>query len=804
MSGTLIPTMAHGIDPTAAFGAYNQMLKTGAEVPLTVAQTGKTQAEKGLVEAQTGETKARTGLIGAQTTGADIANQMAGLNLGLTKGIYGQIEQGGSWQQPGSLPWDSEGGGGARGADVATGSVTPSYGPSAGGAIGGGGGGGGQIGGSAPSVPQSPPGGLLRGGPSTTPFTGPGGRMLPSGIAVPVEDFLGWAQAQDKTKAMQQIIANKNIRLSQLVSSTIDPQTGRPDPQAWNAAVKQAFYGGLIDSVQAARFYNHPDVMGSVQAATLAPNEQPGVRQQQAQATAAGTGAGGAPYELVDVPVQGADGTVTTVKMTRADALRRGQSGGQTGAQLATPAAPITGQEWSNRVQGRENPGGNPAQLNTSGPGGTPTSSAAGNHQWINETWSTVLARHRPDLVANKTPEQIQALRFDPTLSAQMAQEYAKDNAGELARQNLPINSATLGLAHGFGPAGAAKILSAPAAEPLTQLFPPDAEGRPNPVIAANPTYARHTVGSMVGQFVQQFGTGPVDFSNAGGAAPALPAGTIGAGAPQYTPQQNLRIEADRDQIKEDNPNVTAAQTGAMHASSAMPVLLSVRDLAARIPTGSFGEARTGIANFLQTFSPEWANRFVAAVSNIDPSKAGAMQEFVKQTFQTVTSAESQLAGARIGARLTEFFSKAMPNINMQGDAVRDMVNFLLIGNQMVKDYGNGASTHYNASRDAFLEDPVHNRFQPLSKYDQSWLAADGVHAPAVYEAAAMALNRRPFSEWGKGLSPAQKHAVIDTIRAADPQQGGAFNGRGAWVPVGSFPPAGAAPRVAEPAMAGG
>ncbi len=56
------------------------------------------------------------------------------------------------------------------------------------------------------------------------------------------------------------------------------------------------------------------------------------------------------------------------------------------------------------------------------------------------------------------------------------------------------------------------------------------------------------------------------------------------------------------------------------------------------------------------------------------------MQEFVKQTFQTVTSAESQLAGARMGARLTEFFSKAMPNINMQGDAVHDMVNFLLVG----------------------------------------------------------------------------------------------------------------------------
>ena len=93
MSGTLIPLAARGIDPTAAYQAYNEMLRTGAQIPLTQSQTGKTQAE--------------TGLIGQQTIGAGIQNQLSGLSLDIQKQLYGPLMGAGAAQPQGPLPWDT-------------------------------------------------------------------------------------------------------------------------------------------------------------------------------------------------------------------------------------------------------------------------------------------------------------------------------------------------------------------------------------------------------------------------------------------------------------------------------------------------------------------------------------------------------------------------------------------------------------------------------------------------------------------------------------------------------------------------
>lgn len=57
------------------------------------------------LQASTGQTQAQTGLLGAQTTGADIANQGAGLKLGLLQNYYAQNQPGAS---PSPAPGQSD------------------------------------------------------------------------------------------------------------------------------------------------------------------------------------------------------------------------------------------------------------------------------------------------------------------------------------------------------------------------------------------------------------------------------------------------------------------------------------------------------------------------------------------------------------------------------------------------------------------------------------------------------------------------------------------------------------------------
>ncbi len=202
------------------------------------------------------------------------------------------------------------------------------------------------------------------------------------------------------------------------------------------------------------------------------------------------------------------------------------------------------------------------------------------------------------------------------------------------------------------------------------------------------------------------------------------------------------------------------AQTAAMKAQAAGATVLDLRQRAAADPAafGSAGDWRTSIGNALATFGPEWTQKFTQYLTDnkIDPGTTAGRQAMGKEFFSLVTGAEQQLGG-RPGAMLTQYFSKAMPNINMQGDAVKEMLNFMLVGNQMTRDYAQGAAQHFNAASAAFpAEDPVSQRYAPLTQFDEKWTAPGAVSAPNVYEAASNILNGRAYDQWSKGLTRAQ------------------------------------------------
>ena len=128
------------------------------------------------------------------------------------------------------------------------------------------------------------------------------------------------------------------------------------------------------------------------------------------------------------------------------------------------PAPPPAPQPtYADIIQNRENRTGNPAQTN-------PRSSAMGNHQFIASTWLDMIKTHRPWLAEGKSDQEILALRADPTISADMAQKYADDNAPLLTNAGFETSVTNLAIMHGFGPTGGLRILQAERANPNQQL----------------------------------------------------------------------------------------------------------------------------------------------------------------------------------------------------------------------------------------------------------------------------------------------------------------------------------------------
>jgi hypothetical protein len=173
-----------------------------------------------------------------------------------------------------------------------------------------------------------------------------------------------------------------------------------------------------------------------------------------------------------------------------------------TQAQAAAASGTATGvtNSYVAAVSGRET-GGAPDAATAR----NPRSTAAGLDQFTDGTWLNVMKDPQfAAQTAGKTPAEILALKSDPGLQQQATLVYAKQNAPILQAVGEPVNAATLGLAHGYGPEGAVSILKADPATPASSVLSPAA-------MTANPNLANQTTGQIVASFTKRFGAGQVD-----------------------------------------------------------------------------------------------------------------------------------------------------------------------------------------------------------------------------------------------------------------------------------------------------
>lgn len=203
----------------------------------------------------------------------------------------------------------------------------------------------------------------------------------------------------------------------------------------------------------------------------------------------------------------------------------------------AAAPAPATGLSASiAKIAGAETGGvANPYQT----PNLAGASSAFGKYQFTKSTWVNTYRKLNPK--TGLSDDRIWALRTNPEMQERLMQKLTQDNSAALTGAGLPVNDATLYLAHFLGAKGAQTLLNADANTPVEQL-PGFASA-----IKANPTVLR---GKTVGQ-VAEWAAGKM-----GGAAPA---GGAGVGpqmaAAQATP---VPVRIDPSNFYLANPNATS------------------------------------------------------------------------------------------------------------------------------------------------------------------------------------------------------------------------------------------------------
>jgi hypothetical protein len=734
---------------------------------LKFAQGQQAQAGIGQTQAQTGYLGAQTGLAQQQTEAAQIANQRNQMLLGLFGGAMG----GG---QPGAPP----AGGSALPGASAAGSALPGALP--------------------PGVPPpqqvSTSGALNRGGadPVVTPM------QYATAVAAAMNggDFNG--------SYLKAVDVNHKI-IAAALSAAGNPND--PDPaQAAQAQQRIRDAAADLQSKQLIgdRAYQAlqktPGIATAMIGAMADPNNMVnaglerlkfGVTQTNTGQYATDTGAlagkaavavAGRTGETQDVTMPGPGNTKVTVKARQMpDGSWMGLNGqplvgaipiGGAGATTAGPAGafnalPSAQQAMVKQVAAAhgQDPNVVAAQWNNETSGSlNPAAGDGGKSVGTLQVQQAALDDYNKAHGTNLTQDDLQA---SPRLGLDIGTAYRV--AQTKAFDNNPVLGA---MAYNWGPqkvadwraAGANPNAVPPAVQAYVKaMYGPNAMGMAQAPPAAGPTPGVAAAGGALpaGSQVAGPGAGPAGATPAAAAAPATTG--IGVSAPQWTQPQQEAITQDKALLAHDQPLVAEAQSAAMKAQGAAAVVLDLRQRAQADPAafGTAGDWRSSIGNALQTFGPQWADNFTkwATDNKIDPSSTAGRQAMAKEFFSLVTNAEQQLGG-RPGAMLTQYFSKAMPNINMQGDAVKEMLNFVLVGNQMARDYAQGAAAHFNTANANFPPpagvDPLASRYQPLAVYDENWTAPGATSSPNVYEAASNILNGRPYDVWSKGLTRAQ------------------------------------------------
>lgn len=281
---------------------------------------------------------------------------------------------------------------------------------------------------------------------------------------------------------MQQAAQGMNGRYDQGAIRTL--QNTRPTEVANLLALDQDFKDqGVVRSIAAALAANDPTAAQRLVSGVLNPktavdlaadtltqvntnttNTQTATRDANANAVAlaqlareaapkptGGTGGGSGTYKIGDIEVN-ADGSIKVAQKPTGDQTAI-NSYKVNGGKMETTPTVLKVANWGNtpadaysyyvdRITGKQSP---------EGTGQNKESTANGVGQLLDSTFLSTVAAHRPELMVGRTPDQIVALKNDPTIATQMFKLHTADNAAALTKAGIPVTPTTLDGMHWFG-----------------------------------------------------------------------------------------------------------------------------------------------------------------------------------------------------------------------------------------------------------------------------------------------------------------------------------------------------------------
>lgn len=133
------------------------------------------------------------------------------------------------------------------------------------------------------------------------------------------------------------------------------------------------------------------------------------------------------------------------------------------------------------------------------------------------------------------------------------------------------------------------------------------------------------------------------------------------------------------------------------------------------------------------------------------------------------------MPGVRPGIGLSVMVGKGTPNLDMQGDTVRELLTRMVVGHLMTQDYAAGLNDAVGAKQASV--DLNTQRYDPVQReYDKDWIGPKGLHNANVYLGAASLLyDGGKSDEWKKRLSPEQQRSAVELAMRVDPN----------WAPPG-------------------
>jgi len=165
-----------------------------------------------------------------------------------------------------------------------------------------------------------------------------------------------------------------------------------------------------------------------------------------------GTGGGSGTYKVGDIEFNANDGSLKVGQKPSQDQTAI-NSYKVNGGKMETTPTVLKVANWGNtpadaysyyvdRIKGTKSP---------EGTGQNPESTANGVGQLLDKTFINTVAAHRPELMVGRTPDQVVALKNDPTIATQMFELHTADNAAALTKAGIPVTPTTLDGMHWFG-----------------------------------------------------------------------------------------------------------------------------------------------------------------------------------------------------------------------------------------------------------------------------------------------------------------------------------------------------------------